>query len=84
MKDSVLQFTKQYIADNKEYISGNVAEHLIELAKNLDRGYQDYMNHDEIEEYENATPKRAAQIEKEIRAWINKNFNFDIKEFEYF
>ena len=83
MKNSALQFTRQYVNESTEYIDGNVAEHLILNVQSADQGYLEYLSEDEIEEYENATPERRAEIQNEIENWINDNFDFDVSEFEY-
>lgn len=80
MKNSALQFTRQYVQDNTEYIDGNVAEHLILNVRSADQGYLEYLSEDEIEEYENATFERTVEIQNEIENWINDNFNFDISD----
>jgi hypothetical protein len=82
MKNSVLQFTKQAVNDNKQYIDGNVAEHLILTTQSLEHGYFEYLTEEEIEEFENNS-KRRAELETEVEKFINDNFNFDIEEFEY-
>lgn len=82
MKNSANQLTKAYIHDNKQFIEGNVAEYLmlnIEAVSN----YNEYLSDEEIEEYENASNERKAEIENEIETWINENFNYDISKFEY-
>jgi hypothetical protein len=82
MKHSANQLTRAYIHDNKQFINGNIAEHLmlnIEAVSN----YNEYLSDEEIEEYENASPDRKAEIENEIEAWIKENFDYDITEFEY-
>jgi hypothetical protein len=82
MKHSANQLTRAYIHDNKQFINGNIAEHLmlnIEAVSN----YNEYLSDEEIEEYENASLNRKAEIENEIEAWIKDNFNYDITEFEY-
>jgi hypothetical protein len=82
MKHSANQLTRAYIHDNKQFINGNIAEHLmlnIEAVSN----YNEYLSDEEIEEYENASLNRKAEIENEIEAWIKENFDYDITEFEY-
>ena len=58
MKTNVLQLTEAYVADNKQYISGNVAEHLVTNADNMENGYLEYLTDEEIEEYENDADMR--------------------------
>ena len=82
MKNSAMQLTKAYIHDNKQFIEGNVAEHLM-LTIEAVSNYSEYLADEEIEEYVNASPERKAEIELEVESWIRDNFNFDISEFEY-
>lgn len=82
MKNSASQLTRAYIHDNKQFIEGNVAEHLM-LNLEAISCYSEYLSDEEIEEYENASLERKSEIESEIENWINDNFNFDISEFEY-
>lgn len=83
MKNSALQFTRQYISDNKQYINGNIAEHLILNVQSADQGYLEYLSEDKIEEYENASAERRAEIQDEVEDFIKTNFDFEIDEFEY-
>ncbi|MDD4515384.1 hypothetical protein [Massilibacteroides sp.] len=82
MKNSAGQLTRAYINDNKQFIEGNIAEHLM-LNLEAVSCYNEYLSDEEIEEYENASMERKAEIEAEIENWINYNFNFDISKFEY-
>ena len=82
MKTSAMQLTKAYIHDNKQFIVGNVAEHLM-LTIEAVSNYSEYLSDEETEEYENASFERKAEIEAEIESWIKDNFNLDISEFEY-
>jgi hypothetical protein len=82
MKHSAEQLTRAYIHDNKQFINGNIAEHLmlnIEAVSN----YNEYLSDEEFEEYENASPERKSEIENEIEGWIKEKFDYDITEFEY-
>ena len=82
MKTLALQLTKAYIHDNKKYISGNIAEHLIMNADNMENGYLQYLSDEEIEEYEtNADMK--AHYEECVVNFCYENFDFDIEEFHY-
>ena len=85
MKNSALQFTRQYVKDAQSngYINGNVAEHLILNVQSEDQGYQSYLTDDEIENYESSSSEKRAETRNEIEAWITDNFNFDVSEFEY-
>ena len=82
MKNSASQLTRAYIHDNKQFREGNIAEHLM---LNLDgvSCYYEYLTEEEIEEYDNAPSARKAEMEEEIKNWINDNFDFDITDFEY-
>ena len=82
MKNSAGQLTRAYIHDNKQFIEGNVAEHLMLNLESVS-DYNEYLSDEEIEEYENASIERKSEIETEIETWINDNFNFEISEFKY-
>lgn len=85
MKNSTLQFTKQYVKDAQSngYIDGNIAEHLILNIQSEDQGYQSYLTDDEIEEYENASSERRIEIREEIESFIKNHFDYDVDEFDY-
>lgn len=83
MKNSVLQFTKQYVNDSKKYIIGNVAEHLLSITKSNPDGYFIFLTEDEINDYENSPINHKSLIENEIDTFITNHFNFDIKDFIY-
>jgi hypothetical protein len=81
MKHSAKQLTKAYIHDNRQYIEGNVAEHLMLNLEGVS-SYHEYLSDEEIEEYENATLERRAEMEKEVENWITENFSYDIQKYE--
>lgn len=83
MKPAILQLTKQYVQDSRQYNEGNIAEFLLLGAESVDNGYFFYLTDDEIEEYENNSERRI-ELETEIKDWIKNNFDFDFSEFEYF
>ena len=83
MKNSVKQYTRQVIEDNKEFIEGNIAEYLLEEAQNSENGYQWYLSGDESVEYDEANLDKVFEIQNEIKEFINSNFNYDISDFDY-
>ena len=82
MKHSAMQLTRAYIHDNREFIEGNIAEHLMLNLKAFS-SYYEYLSDEELEEYDNASIKRTRAIEIEVEEWIDDNFNYDITDFEY-
>lgn len=83
MKYSAKQYTDQYIIDAKQYIDGNIAEHLICNVQSEENGYYSYLSDEEIEEYENCSRERKNEIEQSVESFINENYNYDISEFIY-
>jgi len=84
MKTSVLQFTRQSVANNKEFIEGNIAEYLILNVQSDEYGYHGYFSDDESHEYDGeANANRRCEMRNEVEDFINENFDFDISEFEY-
>ena len=83
MKNSALQFTNQHLQEAKNYQESNmnVAEYLIETAKNEENGYLSYLTSEEIEEFENNTTRREELI-NEVESFINENFDFNFEVFE--
>lgn len=74
--------TKAYVNDNKQYITGNVAEHLVTNAENMENGYYQYLTDAEIQEYEtNADMKN--YYEECVINFCYENFDFDITDFAY-
>jgi hypothetical protein len=83
MKQAVLQYTRQAVNDNKRYIDGNIADHLLENARSADTGYHYYLSDEEAEEFDTCDAARRAEIISEVESFITDNFDFDIKDFEY-
>jgi hypothetical protein len=86
MKNSAVQFAKQYVQDAKSncYIDGNVAEYLILNTQSEDQGYQSWLSDEEIEEYENANSERRQEIRNEIEKFIKEHFDIDVENFNYY
>jgi len=81
MKTNALQLTEAYVADNKQYINGNVSEHLIMDAQSAEFGYHWYITDEEIEELERGSSERKVEIKLEVENFIKNNFDFDISDF---
>ena len=84
MKNSALQFTRQFIQEAKQYqeTDSSVAEYLILTAQSESNGYFSYLTDEEIEEFEN-DQKRREELELEVETFLNDNFDFDFGDFEY-
>lgn len=82
MRNSIKQYTRQYIEDNKIYIEDNIADYLITTAQQEENGYFWYLSQNEITEFEENTKKREKLI-IEIENFIYKYFNFNINDFDY-
>lgn len=82
MKTTALQNTKAYVNDNKQYIAGNIAEHLVTNAENMENGYYGYLTDEEIHEYETNADMRNHHEECVVN-FCYENFDFDITDFKY-
>jgi hypothetical protein len=78
MKNSILDFTNNFVHDNKEFIINNVANYLLSNVQNEEFGYYFYLSDDEIYEYENATSYKRNKTRIEIEKFIVTNFNYNI------
>lgn len=76
MKATAKQLAEQYVRDNKYNIQGNVAEHLINNARNAENGYYEYLTDEEITEYEGASQDRRRSIQVEIEQLLTRHFNY--------
>jgi hypothetical protein len=85
MKNSALQQTRAYVYDNKQFIEGNISEHLLNNLYSNDIVLFEYLTDEEIEEcyQRSGITKSSKQFEAEVEFFIIKNFNFNIQEFEY-
>ena len=82
MKNSALQQTRAYVNDNKQFIEGNVSEHLLNNFWNNDNVFYEYLTDEEIENMNNDV-ELTKKLGEEVEKFINNNFDFDISEFEY-
>jgi len=70
-----------WIADDKQYIienGGNVANYLAQTAESAETGYLDFLNEEEIHEYETASPDRREDIRQQIINFIEENYDYEI------
>jgi len=82
MKTTAIQLTKQYIHDNKDFIIGNISDHLLYNFWNDENSFYNYLTDDEVEEMNNnvdLTHKRGVEVEE----FIKENFNYNIENFIY-
>lgn len=85
MKNSALQLAKQIVNDNKSFITGNVAEYMIQEVESNDMNFLQYLTDEEIEKIEkmNGNPEKWDELGEEVYKMLYENFNFDISEFVY-
>ena len=82
MKNSVVQLTKQAINDNKEFIVGNIAEHLMIEIENDENSFIWYLKSEEAEEI-NSNKNMWNKHFRDVRKMLSDNFNYNISEFKY-
>ena len=74
MKHNIKELTDMHVSDSKQHITGDVAEHLINEAHNIENGWYFYLSDEEIAEYETAPPDIRQEIQDEIVQWIAENY----------
>ncbi len=74
MKTTAQTLTDAHVADTKQHIEGNVADHLINEARNAENGYYFYLTEKEIEEFETDDQRRQELVE-EVENWIRENYD---------
>ena len=79
MKNSALTLTEAFVYDNKKYISGNIAEYLINNTKELEFGYYFFLTEEEIDLFEKSSEKKIELI-KNVNDFILENFNYEIED----
>ena len=80
MKANINQLIDSYISDNKQFIEGNIAEHLLFNFYASDQVIFSYLEDEEVEQMHNDA-EVWKQFGEEIAAWIKGNYNYDISEF---
>lgn len=81
MKNSIKSLLDAFIRDSAQYVKengGNVAEYIIADAESRDQGWLFFLTEEEAEEYENSDSDRRDEIQSEIRAFINENYNYNL------
>ena len=73
MKHNIKQLTDMHVTDSKQHITGDVAEHLINEAQNMENGYYFYLTDEEIEQFENDEEMKEDLI-CEVEQWIAENY----------
>ena len=82
MKNSALQIAKQIVTDNKSFITGNVAEYMIQEVDSNENNFYQYLTDEEIEDLL-GNPAKWNELGEQVYKMLNDNFNFDISEFVY-
>lgn len=82
MKSTAVQLAKTHIKDNRKFITGNVAEYLIQELDSNELNFFHYLTDNEIEEM-NGKAEKWHSLGEEVYAMIRNNFDYDISEFEY-
>ena len=81
MKTGILTLTQGSVSDNEDYISGNVAEYLINEARIDENYFFWYLSDEEIKEIEENDELRSKKW-NEVVDFLKENFNYKIKKFE--
>jgi hypothetical protein len=82
MKNSALQLANQILIDNREFITGNVSEYMIQEVDANENNFYQYLTEEEIEEI-NGNPEKWKERGDEVYSMLKDNFNYNIEEFEY-
>jgi hypothetical protein len=88
MKNSALQIAKQIVNDNREFISGNIADHMINELENNEFSLYSFITDEEIEDIESTDFMHDGRllhkklIEDCQNMWRN-NFDYDVENFDY-
>lgn len=82
MRNSAIQLANQIVQDSREYITGNIAEYMIQEVDTNDNNFFQYLTHEEIEEM-NGNQEKWNELGNQINKMLNDNFDYDISEFEY-
>lgn len=77
MKNSILTLTQSYVNDNRQFINGNVSEHLIIEADADNNYFFWYLSDEEIEEID-SNPELWAKKWDEVVEFLNANFNYEM------
>lgn len=83
MKNSIKTFLDAYVHDNAQFIKENncnAAQYIIASAETADQGWHYFLSDEEIETYESSTVEQREAVREEIRAYVNKNYNYNLKE----
>lgn len=82
MKNSIETLLDGYVHDNAQFIKesySNVAEYIIATAEAEELGWLWFLSDEEAEEYESADADRREEIRDEIRAFVNENYNYNLR-----
>jgi len=82
MKTTAIQQVKVFISDNRKFINGNIAEHMILEMDSSDNNFYWYLTDEEIEEMDGDVQKTHV-LEQEVKEMLISNFDYDISEFEF-
>lgn len=83
MKNSIKTLLNDFVHDNSEHIKesySNVAEYIIATAEAEELGWLWFLSDEEIEAYESGTADHREAVRDEIRAYVNGNYNYNLKE----
>lgn len=79
MKNSILTLAQSYVNDNRQFITGNVAEYLINEANEDDNDFFWYLSDDEICDMD-GNPDLWQKNWDEVVEFLSSNFNYEIEE----
>lgn len=82
MKKSAVQVARQSVQDNKEYITGNIADYLHNEVTQDANSFFCYLTDETIEEMD-GNASLWHEKEEEVKEMLYREFNYDISEFEY-
>ena len=82
MKNSALQLATQIIQDNKDFISGNITEYMIQEVDMSHNNFFQYLTDEEMYEID-GNQEKWNELEDQVNEMLRENFDYDISKFVY-
>ena len=82
MKNSALQLATQIIQDNKDFISGNITEYMIQEVDMSYNNFFQYLTDEEMYEID-GNQEKWNELEDQVNEMLRENFDYDISKFVY-
>ena len=82
MKNSALQLATQIIQDNKDFISGNITEYMIQEVDMSYNNFFQYLTDEEMYEID-GNQEKWNELEDQVNEMLRENFDYGISKFVY-